>query len=110
MGPFGLTGIVNWRSSMKNTSDQGSSECLATFADGVTGAPNGCEIPSFWTLDLSGRWDINKALQLYGSIANVTDKVAPLDPTTYGGINYNPMDVAGAMGRYYRIGLKYTFK
>jgi len=108
-GPFGLTGVYNWRSSMKNTSDKDSSECLYTFADG-TDAPNGCKIPSFWTIDLTGRWDISKAFQLYGSITNLTDKVAPLDPTTYGGINYNPMDGSGAMGRYYRIGLKYTFK
>jgi len=109
MGPFGLTGLVNWRSSMKNTADKDSSECLATFADG-SDAPNGCRIPSFWTLDVSGRWQISKAFLLYGSIANLTDKVAPLDVTTYGGINYNPMDVAGAMGRYYRLGVKYTFR
>jgi len=109
MGPFGLTGIVNWRSSMKNTADKDSTECLATFADG-SDAPNGCRIPSFWTLDVSGRWNVTRALQIYGSVANLTDKVAPLDATTYGGINYNPMDVSGAMGRYYRLGLKYTFK
>ncbi len=109
MGPFGLTGIVNWRSSMKNTADKDSGECLYTFADG-SDAPSGCRIPSFWTLDLSGRWDVTRALQIYGSVSNVTDKVAPLDPTTYGAINYNPMDVSGAMGRYYRLGLKYTFK
>jgi len=72
--------------------------------------PEAGKIPSFWTIDLTGRWDISKAFQLYGSITNLTDKVAPLDPTTYGGINYNPMDGSGAMGRYYRIGLKYTFK
>ena len=53
---------------------------------------------------------MTKALQIYGSIANVTDKVAPLDATTYGGINYNPMDASGALGRYYRLGLRYTFK
>jgi iron complex outermembrane receptor protein len=106
---FGLTGLVNWRSSMKNTSDKGSSECLYAFGDG-SDAPNGCSIPSFWTLDLTGRWNVTKALQIYGSIANVTDKVAPLDPTTYGAINYNPMDAAGALGRYYRLGLRYTFK
>ena len=109
IGAFGLTGLVNWRSSMKNTADKDSSECLTHFADG-SDAPNGCRIPSFWTLDLSGRWNATRALQIYGSIANVTDKVAPLDATTYGGINYNPMDVSGAMGRYYRLGLKYTFK
>lgn len=109
LGPFGVTGLVNWRSSMKNTADKDSSECLATFADG-SDAPNGCRIPSFWTLDVSGRWNVTKALQIYGSVANLTDRVAPLDATTYGGINYNPMDVSGAMGRYYRLGLRYTFK
>lgn len=108
-GPFGLTGLVNWRSSMKNTASKESDECLAVFADGE-GAPDGCRIPSFWTLDLSGRWNVTKSLQVFGSIANVTDKVAPLDATTYGGMNYNPMDVSGAMGRYYRLGLRYTFK
>lgn len=106
---FGLAALFNWRSSMSNYADTSGGECLYTFADG-SDAPNGCKIPSFWTLDLSGRWDINKNMQLYGSIANLTDKVAPLDPTTYGAINYNPMDVSGAMGRYYRLGLKYTFK
>jgi iron complex outermembrane receptor protein len=94
---------------MANYADTSGGDCLYTFADG-SDAPNGCKIPSFWTLDLTGRWDINKNIQLYGSIANVTDRVAPLDPTTYGGINYNPMDVSGAMGRYYRLGMKWTFR
>ena len=106
---FGAGLIWNWRSSMANYADTSGGSCLYAFADG-TDAPNGCKIPSFWTVDLTGRWDVTKAVQIYGSIANVTDKVAPLDPTTYGAINYNPMDVSGAMGRYYRLGLKYTFK
>jgi iron complex outermembrane receptor protein len=107
---FGASALFNWRSSMANYADTTpGGACLYSFADG-TDAPSGCKIPSFWTVDLTGRWDFNKNLQIYGSIANVTDKVAPLDPTTYGAINYNPMDVSGAIGRYYRIGLKYTFK
>ena len=108
MGPWGLTAVYNWRSAMDNFADT-SGGCLATFADG-SDAPNGCKMPSFWTLDLTGRWEVTRQLQLYGSITNVTDRVAPLDPTTYGGINYNPMDTSGAMGRYYRIGLKFTFR
>jgi iron complex outermembrane receptor protein len=106
---FGASALFNWRSSMSNYADTSGGECLYTFADG-SDAPAGCKIPAFWTVDLNGRWDINKQFQLYGSIANVTDKVAPLDPTTYGAINYNPMDVSGALGRYYRIGVKYTFR
>jgi iron complex outermembrane recepter protein len=109
MGPFGLTGVANWRGSMKNIYEEGDSSCGSFFADG-SDAPNGCRIPSFWTFDLSGRWNVTRQLQVYGSIQNLTDRVAPLDPTTYGGINYNPMDVSGAMGRYYTLGLKYTFK
>ncbi|MEZ0469085.1 hypothetical protein [Luteimonas salinilitoris] len=40
---------------------------------------------------------------------NVTDRVAPLDPTTYGALNYNPLDFSGAMGRYFTLGVRYTF-
>jgi iron complex outermembrane receptor protein len=109
MGPFGLTGVTLWRSSMKNVYEDSDTSCAYAFANG-TDAPDGCKIPSFWTVDLTGRWNVNQKLQIYGSIANVTDKVAPLDPTTYGAINYNPMDLSGAMGRFYRVGLKYTFK
>jgi iron complex outermembrane receptor protein len=105
---FGGALLWNYRSGMDNFGDT-SGGCLTSFADG-SDAPADCRIPSFWTLDLTGRWDINKNFQVYGSIANLTDKVAPLDATTYGGINYNPMDVSGALGRYYRIGLKYTFR
>ena len=61
-------------------------------------------------MDLTGRWNATKSLQIYGSIQNLFDRVAPLDTVTYGGINYNPMDSSGAMGRYYSVGLKYTFK
>ena len=109
MGPFGLTGVANWRSSMKNVYTISDPGCGSSFADG-SDAPSGCRIASFWTFDLSGRWTVIRNLQIYGSIQNLFDRVAPLDPTTYGGINYNPMDVSGAMGRYYTLGLKYTFK
>ena len=37
------------------------------------------------------------------------DRIAPLDPTTYGGVNYNPLHFSGAIGRYFTVGAKYTF-
>ena len=46
---------------------------------------------------------------MFGSIANVFDRVAPLDPLTYGAMSYNPMDYSGAIGRFFRVGLKYQF-
>lgn len=104
---FGLTALMNWRSSLENRNFKGD-DCQQSFADGTPA--NGCKLPSFYSVDLSGRWNITRSLQLYGSISNLFDRVAPIDTITYGGINYNPMDVAGAMGRYYNIGLRYQFR
>jgi iron complex outermembrane receptor protein len=66
-------------------------------------------IASFSTLDMSARWNFSKQLTLTASITNVTDKVAPLDPLTYGGLSYNPMDASGAIGRYFKLGASYKF-
>ena len=46
---------------------------------------------------------------MFASINNVLDKVAPLDPLTYGGLSYNPMDASGAIGRYFKLGARYRF-
>ena len=40
---------------------------------------------------------------------NLADRIAPLDAFTYGAINYNPMHSSGAIGRYFTVGVKYTF-
>jgi iron complex outermembrane recepter protein len=104
---WNVTATVNYRADMKNVLFQGD-VCASHFADG-TDAPNGCKIASFTTLDLSTRWNYNKNLQIFASIANVTDKVAPLDPLTYGGMSYNPMDASGAIGRFFKIGASYKF-
>jgi iron complex outermembrane receptor protein len=52
---------------------------------------------------------VTKNVELFGSIQNLFDRVAPLDPQTYGAVNFNPMHVSGAVGRYYTVGLKYRF-
>jgi iron complex outermembrane receptor protein len=43
-------------------------------------------------------------------VANMFDKIAPLDPLTYGGMSFNPMDASGAVGRYFKVGATYSFK
>jgi iron complex outermembrane receptor protein len=78
------------------------------FADG-SDAPGGCKIASFTTLDLSGAYKFGQNTELFGSIANIFNKKPPLDPVTYGAIGYNPLDYSGAIGRYFRIGLKHKF-
>jgi len=101
--------ILNYRGKMTNKYSAQDESCAYTFLDG-SDAPGGCKIPSFCTLDVAARWQVEKNLQIFGSIQNLTDRVAPLDPTTYGAISYNPMDISGAVGRYYNIGLRYQFK
>lgn len=108
IGSFSVSSVVNWRDSIKNVSEEADTDCANHFADG-TDAPNGCELKSFYTIDLSARWRPTDAWEIFGSVANVTDRIAPLDPLTYGAINYNPLDFSGAIGRYYTVGAKYSF-
>jgi len=102
-----MSGIVNYISAFDNRASEGDT-CANSFADG-TDAPRGCRIPSFYSIDLSARWQATKAFQLFGSVQNVTDRVAPLDPLTYGSINYNPLHFSGAIGRYFTVGAKFSF-
>ena len=104
---FNVTATANWRDSMKNIKYEGDL-CASKLADG-TPAPNGCKLASFTTVDLSARWNIDKQLSLSASISNLFDKVAPLDPLTYGGISFNPMDASGAIGRYFKLSAQYRF-
>jgi iron complex outermembrane receptor protein len=107
-GDWNVSGIVNYRSDLKNIRYEGA-PCAVAFANGSV-APNGaCRLPSFTTLDLSTRYNWSKSLQLYASMNNVLDKVAPLDALTYGGMSFNPMDASGATGRYVKVGLQYKF-
>ena len=108
IGAFRIASAVNYRGKMDNREFKGAEECFVHFADG-SDAPNGCKISSFTTVDLTGRWQATKNLQLFGGVRNLFDKIPPLDPTTYGAVSYNPLDYSGAVGRYYYAGAKYAF-
>ena len=103
-GPWSVSGVVNYISSLENKDRRGG-DYLAFYADGTPVE----KISSFTTFDLSGRWNINDAFELNASVQNVFDRIAPLDPTTYGSVNYNPLHFSGAIGRYFTVGAKYTF-
>lgn len=99
----------NHRGAIKNIFFQGDpSGCAVSFANGED-APRGCELSSFTVWDLVARWKPAPKWEVFGSIQNVFDKVAPLDPLTYGAQAYNPLDYQGAVGRFYTLGARYTF-
>jgi iron complex outermembrane receptor protein len=99
---------VNYRGPLENRLYRGAPECAVHFANGAD-APNGCELASFTTMDVVARWKATPNLELFGSIQNMFDKHAPLDPLTYGAQSYNPLDYEGARGRFWSLGARYTF-
>jgi iron complex outermembrane receptor protein len=100
--------IVNYRGSMSNKLEQADTACAQTFADG-SDAPNGCKVKSFTTMDLSVLYRLGKNTEIFGSVQNVFDSKPPADYETYGAIGYNPLDYSGAIGRFWRVGLKHKF-
>ena len=107
-GPFNVTTSVNYVSGIEDKNEAGG-ECLDV--DPVSGkALMNCRVASFTTVDLFGRWDVSKQWQVTAAIANIFDRLAPLDVQTYGRINYNPsLHQSGAVGRYFTLGARYTF-
>lgn len=109
LAPWRVSATVNYRAPIKNTLFKDDpSGCASHFADGRD-APNGCELASFTTLDLTARWMLGARTELFGTIQNVFDKIAPLDPLTYGAVSYNPLDYNGALGRFVSLGLRHRF-
>ena len=107
VGKFSVSSVVNFIGGFDNVPFEGA-PCANTFEDG-TPAPRGCRIPSFYTVDLSGRWKATDSFEIFASVLNATDRIAPLDPLTYGAVNYNPLHFSGAIGRYFTLGARFNF-
>jgi len=80
----------------------------ATYS--CTPAPNDCRVASFSTVSLRGSHRFDKHTELYFSVNNVFDKIAPLDPAAYINMNFNPsFHLGGAIGRTFDIGVRHDF-
>jgi iron complex outermembrane receptor protein len=108
-GTFSASTVVNFIDSFDNIAVAGDT-CASALADNSPGPNADCTIASFYTIDLAGRWQPTAALEVFGTISNLLDRNAPLDPLTYGAVNYNPMHYSGAVGRYYTVGMRYQFR
>ncbi len=107
-GGLRVAALANYRAAIKNRLSKDDPDCASHFADG-SDAPNGCKIKAFTTVDLTARWKVNGSLEVFGSVQNLFDAKAPLDPLTYGAVSYNPLDTSGAIGRFFNIGVRYKF-
>lgn len=107
-GPTTLSTYVNYVGSYLNK-DNLDADCFNHFANGDP-APGGCRVGSFTTVDLHGSYKPQKNTELYFSITNLFDRIAPLDPSSYINLNFNPsFHLDGAIGRTFTIGLKHDF-
>ncbi|TQJ99998.1 TonB-dependent receptor, partial [Herbaspirillum sp. SJZ107] len=73
-----------------------------------------CHVASFTTTNLNVQYKLSPNLTLRGAILNLFDKQPPIDVGTYGNsgvqTSYNAsLHQAGAVGRFYSVGLNYTF-
>ena len=133
-GPFTVTTAVNYVASIKMIDHKGEttgSNGDGTMTNGNTGVTytdagqydcgvftpagqpyNNCKLPSFTTFDLFAKWTPIKNVDVNLSIQNLFDRKAPFDAylaIPYG-INYNQTwHQAGAVGRFFTVGAKYTF-
>ncbi len=106
-GPWALSSNTNFVSAIKNVNSQGG-DCLNTDDDGKPYL--NCEVASFTTVDVFGKYKLSKNWEFTASVTNLFDRVAPLDVQTYGRTNYNPsLHQAGAVGRAWNLGARYTF-
>lgn len=122
-GPMQLAATVNYISGFSVTDPSyGIPDCAtALSAEFPTTPPPAqfCRVPSFTELNVVGRYDVSKKLQLHAGVTNLLNRRAPRDLQTFGsagngaqqgGAPYNPAyHQDGAVGPMLTIGGTYQF-
>jgi len=122
-GPLDVTATMNYTSDFKTIDPSlGVNDCSATGFDvggrsyfrNLQQPEYYCHVASFTTTNLNIQYKLSQNLTLKGSILNLFDKQPPIDVATYGNANtqtaYNAsLHQAGAVGRFYSLGLNYMF-
>jgi iron complex outermembrane receptor protein len=106
-GPAAVSAYVSFVDSFLNTDHVGA-DCAGSFADGSP-APTGCRIASFTTVTLRADYRPARGLELYTSVSNLFDRIAPLDPSAYINLDFDPaLHLDGAVGRMFTVGIRYA--
>jgi iron complex outermembrane receptor protein len=105
MGQWNVTGIVRYIGPMDTIEAKELPDCLQPDF-------NNCTVASFTTLDLSASYKGFKNWEIFGSVINVFNRIAPFDvQAAYGGYNYNfNYANTGATGTQFNVGVRYTFQ
>lgn len=122
-GPLDVTGTVNYVSDFSSLDPSvGGTDCASTAGDvggrnffqNLVQPGSYCHVASFTTTNLNVQYKLSKNLTLKGSILNLFDRQPPIDVSTYGNAGFQTaynasLHQAGAIGRFYSLGLNYTF-
>ena len=110
-GPLTITGTVRYVSDYEAIEYQGYASVGGRQCIGPLDTP-GCHVTSFTTLDLSAQFGGFRNWQIFGSIINVFNRMAPFAPGAVGGgVNYNyNWAFSGATGTQLNLGVRYTFQ
>jgi iron complex outermembrane receptor protein len=108
---------INDPSAGQFTCDQGAAAqfslaYLGGLFNGGAVNPSLCHVKNFVDYDLYASFHIDKAWSVHASILNLFNTPPPIDVSTYGGGGgglYSTLDQAGAVGRFYNIGVSYRF-
>ncbi len=108
-GPWSVTGTVRYISDYQSIPYKDvvtPDECLSSLDFG------NCHVSSFTTLDLSAQYTGFKNWQIFGSVINVFNKIAPFNPAAaYGNVNANyNYAYSGITGTQFNAGVRYTFQ
>jgi iron complex outermembrane receptor protein len=122
-GPLDFTTSVNHTSSFSGldpsveANECGSSSLTITgraYFSGLVQPERFCHVASFTAVNLNATYKLSESLSLKASILNAFDRAPPIDFNTYGNSSvqtaYNASyHQAGAVGRFYSLGLNYVF-
>ena len=108
-GPWNVTGTIRYVSDYQSIPYEGvvtPDECLSALDH------DDCHVSSFTTLDLAASYKGFKNWEIFGSVVNVFNRIAPFNPAAaYGSINYNyNYAFSGATGTQFTLGARYTFQ
>lgn len=128
-GPWTVATTTNYVSGYDSTDESiGTPDCQSflnyygvQYYSAAVYPNSYCKVDAFTFTNLNVRYKFDKQLTLIGSVTNLFDQEPPVDLGSYAGAGgntssgnsgapYNPsLHQAGAIGRYFTVGLRYSF-
>ena len=112
-GDIAVSGTVNYFGGYNlSAMDQGDDykDCGESPFTDAAGNKTYCNVKALVTFDANVQFKVAKEFTFYVNVINLTNKMPPIDPVTYGAQNYNAVQGGTAIyGRTFKAGAKFNF-